>query len=227
MVEGGEAAEQQCYLMTCAAKITEENIDIGQSENLVPEPDKQGDKEKNHAGGGEPTIAKTRRTSARLQKDLLLTTDDRNLKVGRKRNLEGTNLNSKNSFSVLSYLDIMQKSKDIGVVIDDDNFATIDLMKDLEIARHSLLEKVITPTESNIIEEVIIEEGEEELSDYENQLVLTPRRKGKPRTRLSLSGPRIKKKSKENPCSKNSMKENQGSPDPSGVGIKKGKKKIK
>lgn len=41
------------------------------------------------------------RTSTRLKKDILLTTEDRNLQMSKKRNLEGTNLNYENPFSIL------------------------------------------------------------------------------------------------------------------------------
>lgn len=49
-----------------------------------------------------------RRTSTRLKNDLTMTTDDKTLRMGQKRNLEGTNLNHANFFSVLADNDIMQ-----------------------------------------------------------------------------------------------------------------------
>lgn len=172
-----------------------------------------------------------RRTSSRLNKDILLTTEEKNMKMGRKRNLEGTNLNSENSFAVLSDNDIMHLSRDMGVILEDSNFTAIDLIKDLEIARHSLRDKTLLPANNTIAEEVIIEELEEELSDIESErdsmVVLTSKRKTKPKQRLSLSGPRQKKKNKENPCSKKAKEDSQGILDPPLVEAKKKGKKMK
>lgn len=82
-----------------------------------------------------------RRTSARLKKDLLISTNDKIIQMGKKRNLEGTNLNSENSFSVLEENEIALLAKGMGIDIDDSNFLTIDLIKELEIARHAIAEK--------------------------------------------------------------------------------------
>lgn len=86
-------------------------------------------------------MVEDRRTSSRLQKDILLTTEDRILKIGKKRNLEGTNLNTKNSFSVLDNTDTMHISSEMGILIEDSNYAAIDMIKYLEIARYSLAKK--------------------------------------------------------------------------------------
>lgn len=167
-----------------------------------------------------------RRTSARLQKDILLTTDDKTTRMGKKRNLEGTNLTSENSFNVLSDNEIVQMSSGMGVIIDDANFTVIDLMKDLEIARHCLADKKILPPEISHIDDTPLGEIEEELTDYESSHVQTPKRKGKPKNRLSLSGPRAKRKSKEISAPKTTKKGQQGNPDPPEVANKKkGKKK--
>ena len=99
-----------------------------------------------------------RRRCSRLQKDLLLTTEDKTAITNKKRNLEGTNLNSENSFAVLADSIIIDTSTLMGVHIDHLNFATIDLVKDLEIARHALNNKIITP-----ITEIPIENPLDEL----------------------------------------------------------------
>lgn len=165
-----------------------------------------------------------KRTSTRLQKDIMLTTEEKNLRMGKKRNLEGTNLNTANSFSALSDNVILHISAGMGITLDDSNFTAIDLLKDLEIARHTLIEKQKAP--EPIIEETSIDVEEEEISDPEPTLILTPRKKGKPRNRLSLSGPRKKKKGKENPQSKMTKEQGQGTLEPSLViKSKKGKKK--
>lgn len=122
-----------------------------------------------------------RRTSPRLRKDLVMTTDDKTMMMGQKRNLEGTNLNPENSFSVLADDDIMQLSLNMGIQLNESNFAAIDLVKDLEIASHSLAEKIVPP-ESNTEKEPILVVVEEEFSDiemYDDQL---PKRRGRPKT---------------------------------------------
>lgn len=155
-----------------------------------------------------------RRASARLRRDLILSTEDKNMMMSKKRNLEGTNLNNENSFSVLTDNDIMKLSKDMGITIDDSNFAAIDLVKELEIARHSLAEKKIAPIESTSIIESIIEVVEEEIYEVESLIIHSQKRKGKPKNRLSLSGPRKnKKKGKENPYSRKSKDDGQGNHD--------------
>ena len=58
--------------------------------------------------------------------------------TNKKRNLKGTNLNSGNSFAALDDSDIVDKSNMMGVRIDPDNFAAINLIKDLKIAIHAL-----------------------------------------------------------------------------------------
>lgn len=155
-----------------------------------------------------------RRTSSRLRKEMALTTEDKITRMGKKRNLEGTNLNLENSFSVLEDNEIMQLSRNMGIEIDDSNFAAIDFMKELEIARHSLAKKKIAPIEVVIVEDPILEILEEETSDVDTLSHCSPKRKGKPKNRLSLSGPQRNKRSKENPCSKKSKGGSQGNPDP-------------
>lgn len=56
----------------------------------------------------------------------------------RKRNLEGTNLNSKNSFAALSDNDVMDKVINMGVKPNVNNMKAVIVVKDLEIARHTL-----------------------------------------------------------------------------------------
>lgn len=133
-------------------------------------------------------------TSSRLRKDLILTTEDKTLHMGKKRNLEGTNLNNENSFSVLADDDIMHLYGNMGITIDESNFAAIDLVKELEIARHSLADKKIAPLETSNFVEPILEVLEEEVSEVESTTILTQRRKGVPRNSLSLSGKKEKEK---------------------------------
>lgn len=80
------------------------------------------------------------RRSERLKKDANLTTMEKVGKVAQKMNLEG-NPQNPNSFSVLSVDEVVHISSEMGVVIEDDDFATCNLLKDLEIARNDLYQK--------------------------------------------------------------------------------------
>ena len=127
-----------------------------------------------------------------LQKDFLLTTKDKTAITSKKRNLEGTNLNSDNSFVVLADSIIMDTSTLMGVHIDQSDFSSIDLIKDLEIARHALSNKGASQT-SAPVEETSFEELIEEVSEIDEHVVITPKRKSKPVVRLSLSGHKKKR----------------------------------
>jgi hypothetical protein len=56
----------------------------------------------------------------------------------RKRNLEGTNLSSLNSFSILNNAEILNLAGNMGIIIEREHFETVEIMKYLELARHSL-----------------------------------------------------------------------------------------
>ncbi|XBI43224.1 hypothetical protein VPH35_108020 [Triticum aestivum] len=58
---------------------------------------------------------------------------DRAVAISRKRNLEG-NCNF-NSFDVLSNSDLMIRASKMGVIIHDDNFSSIDILRELERVR--------------------------------------------------------------------------------------------
>jgi len=75
----------------------------------------------------------------------------------------------------------------MGVHIDQSDFSSIDLIKDLEIARHALSNKVANQI-SAPVEEIPFEELIEEVSETDEIVVITPKRKPKPVVRLSLSG---------------------------------------
>ena len=57
--------------------------------------------------------------------------------VARKRNLEGNPL-ATNMFSDLPVESINCLSADMGIAVDNINFGTFNMLKDLEIARHNL-----------------------------------------------------------------------------------------
>jgi hypothetical protein len=73
------------------------------------------------------------RRSERL-KDTNLHTMDKVTKMAQQRNLESNSKNT-NSFSMLPSEEIVSISVDMGVVINHDDFATFNLLKDLEQVR--------------------------------------------------------------------------------------------
>jgi len=93
-----------------------------------------------------------RRRSERLKKDANLTTMEKIGRVAQKKNLEG-NPQKSNCFSVLSANDITHITSEMGIVIENDDFDTCNLLNDLETARNDLYLKqlalnVIPQTES-------------------------------------------------------------------------------
>jgi hypothetical protein len=83
------------------------------------------------------------RFSSRLQVSVNSDTMEKASALSRKRNLEGNhdsapNPLSSNSFAVLFNNQIVAKANLMGVKIPDGNFDTINLVRDLELARNSL-----------------------------------------------------------------------------------------
>ena len=69
----------------------------------------------------------------------------------RKRNLEGTSMHSsKNQFSALSDSAIILRASLMGVQIPDDDFATVDILRELELSRNLLHDKNIDTNLQNI-----------------------------------------------------------------------------
>ena len=54
----------------------------------------------------------------------------------RKRNLEGTNLTTQNSFGLLDDEIILEKVSNMGIQISINDMQTINILRDMEIARH-------------------------------------------------------------------------------------------
>jgi hypothetical protein len=74
----------------------------------------------------------------RIQEQLLKKGDTQKEKEVNKLSLEGTYLNSQNSFAMLDNEVIVDMASIMGVEIPELLFDSIDIMKDLEIARHVL-----------------------------------------------------------------------------------------
>jgi hypothetical protein len=86
------------------------------------------------------------RFSSRLQDSVNTDTLKKASALSKKRNLEGNhdsdpNPLSNNSFAVLSDNQIVAKASLMGVRIPDGNFDTVNLVRDLELARNSLVSK--------------------------------------------------------------------------------------
>jgi hypothetical protein len=81
-----------------------------------------------------------RRRGERLKKDSNITTKEKIEKAAQIKNLEGNSTRA-NSFSILSVEDIINVSSDMGIVLDDKDFDTFDLLKQLECARNELFLK--------------------------------------------------------------------------------------
>jgi hypothetical protein len=109
----------------------EEGYAWGVPEKLIENPDEGGD-----------TITEVQKLAdtiynKRIQDHMLGKKEAHHL-PSQKRSLEGTSLSDQNSFVVLGNDVIAGLAHDMGVDVSDMHFDTIDLMKDLEIARHAL-----------------------------------------------------------------------------------------
>jgi len=80
-----------------------------------------------------------RRSSARLQTNLGATLPSSTTETNKKRSLEG-NSNS-NSISVLDDSELIALANKMGTCISDTDFAFINMLKDLETARHAIQNK--------------------------------------------------------------------------------------
>uniref|UniRef100_A0A8I6WF44 Uncharacterized protein n=1 Tax=Hordeum vulgare subsp. vulgare TaxID=112509 RepID=A0A8I6WF44_HORVV len=63
-------------------------------------------------------------------------------RLAQKRDLQGNNISPGNSFEVLSNLEIISAAVKMSVNISDDNFETIDIIRELEISRANIAKKV-------------------------------------------------------------------------------------
>ncbi|KAE8786911.1 hypothetical protein D1007_39158 [Hordeum vulgare] len=63
-------------------------------------------------------------------------------KMTKKRNLQGKEMSPRNYFEVLSNLEIVSTAAQMGVNIPDDNFASIDIIRELEISRANIAKMV-------------------------------------------------------------------------------------
>jgi hypothetical protein len=110
------------------SNVVEQNIQIG----LV----KKGSKPEQVLIEGQ--VVPVVRQSGRLQDQLLKQYEIPHQGVNKKRYLEGMNLTDQNSFAILNNVEIVSLAVGMGIETSNMNFDEIDLMKDLEVARHAL-----------------------------------------------------------------------------------------
>ncbi|KAE8767763.1 hypothetical protein D1007_60868 [Hordeum vulgare] len=75
-------------------------------------------------------------------------------KLAKKRNLQGNDLVSENSFDVLSNMEIVNMAAHMGVNIPDDDFTVIDVIRELEKSRANIAKKINTDIKQT--EEVLL-----------------------------------------------------------------------
>jgi hypothetical protein len=124
-----------------------------------------------------------------------------------KRNLEGTNLSSLNSFSILNNAEILNLAGNMGIIIEREQFETVEIMKDLELARHSLdkvkMCEIKNPNEGVIPiseiqgSEILALEWLEEDEEADDFTLVESKKKKKQRAQLeNLDGGHVLRRSK-------------------------------
>jgi hypothetical protein len=143
------------------------------------------------------------RTSDRIaaQPDAHTRVEDRARQNTASRNLSGTNLNSSNSFSVLDNESIYTRALEMGIDPSSFQLENIDCLKDLEIARHhidqKLQEKNDTPSDSISQSPLLLGFGESESDSdgFTPVLSKSSRKKMKAAARCRISVQQKKKES--------------------------------
>ncbi|TVU50360.1 hypothetical protein EJB05_01730, partial [Eragrostis curvula] len=133
----------------------------------------QGDEDNLMAKITQKQMLKSTRQSERVQSQVAEKMKKLEMRSStKKRNLEGTNLNSSNSFAVLDNSTIAELALNLGVCINN-NFETVNIMKDLEVARHFLKDKL-----SSIVDSITLVNNEivpiEEPVTVSNEVDLEP-----------------------------------------------------
>jgi hypothetical protein len=156
------------------------------------------------------------REERRWSKRIMRITEEakKNEATGETKNAEGTDKSS-NSFFVLSDMEIIDRSANMGVILDGSNWENINIITELEIARQTLYNKEIAMAlhtkENDIKERTNINDIESEDNDNESEkdmnkgstsdsdgfTLILPKRERKSVNRLSLSGKNNQKTGKE------------------------------
>lgn len=125
--------------------------------NEIPEAEKDATKVGDVIAEKKKLIHPEKRRSERLKREIHLTAQDKLEDMSKKRCLDG-NTNQPTIINEVSDDQLHCLAKDMGVIIADDNFTTINLIKDIEAARHCLYAKQLkfnvaddkTPHQENI-----------------------------------------------------------------------------
>jgi type III secretion system FlhB-like substrate exporter len=88
-----------------------------------------------------PSPIPVRRVSERLKKDMGIRIEEKNRRMAVKRNLEGNSCIPESNFSCLASKEIIDISKKMGVNMNDQNMESIELLKEMELARQCLGQK--------------------------------------------------------------------------------------
>jgi hypothetical protein len=88
-----------------------------------------------------PSPIPVRRVSERLKKDMGIRNEEKNRRMAVKRNLEGNSYIPKSNFSCLASNEIIDISKKMGINMNNQNMESIDLLKEMELARQCLGQK--------------------------------------------------------------------------------------
>ncbi|RLN11852.1 hypothetical protein C2845_PM09G09340 [Panicum miliaceum] len=157
-----------------------------------------------------------RRTSARLQQNMMNDIVKNQDKSSKKRSVEGNTLPTSNAFSSLDDNMIADLSLNMSVNINDKHFESLNVIRDLELARYAINSKQQTAHPQTQPDTAIglsqnemdpgqnlLEWLESEQSEDDGFTIVTPKRIRKAVKRLSISGKKPSKgRSKENPCQK-------------------------
>jgi hypothetical protein len=122
----------------------------------------------------------------------------------KKRSLEGTNLSNQNSFAILDNAEICSTVEGMGVSVTSEHFESVNIMKDLELARHALdkVKKKVIPDpniemekEENEIGRMFpLLEGMEEDSKTESFILVESKKKRKQRKKMeNMEFPQIRR----------------------------------
>lgn len=137
--------------------------------------------------------------------------EDRARRLASKRDLEGNPQLRNNSFSVLSDAELISRASNMGVIIPDDSFACIDVLRELEQVREELDLKKKTSHEKQEHDMFItnglghstpvsLEWLDQDETIYENESITKSKRKNnrKPTVKISRPVTRSQKKKEEN-----------------------------
>lgn len=114
-----------------------------------------------------------RRASERPQMNLSGEGSQASLDSTKKRSLEGNTIPISNSFSALDDDELIKRSNCMGVVINSSDFTAVELLKDLENARHALNKKLVDsniPSEDQHVNQNVIEDQDSQSAEDDASL---------------------------------------------------------